>query len=81
MKFYQAEMEALDFAGGHHTLKEWVDFGYNKVNYNDKSYWDGLVDGQYKIPEEDLKKVLEADYYDYDEDGYMFIDLKEVKEQ
>ena len=31
MKFYQAEYEAMQFMKGAHTLKEWANYGYNKV--------------------------------------------------
>lgn len=81
MKFYQAEMEAFDFMKGYHTLKEWAEYGFNKVVYNDTPYWDGLREGNYKITEEENTKAgtLTWDYKDYDEDGYMYVVLKQVK--
>lgn len=80
MKFYQAEMEAFDFMKGYHTLKEWANYGFNKVVYNDISYWDGLKDGLHKITdkENDEAGLLTWDYKDYDEDGYMYVVLKRV---
>lgn len=83
MKFYQAEMEAFDFMKGYHTLKEWANYGFNKVIYNDVGYWDGLRDGQYKITEQENEEagLLTWDYKDYDEDGFMFVVIKKVKEQ
>ena len=80
MKFYQAEMEAFDFMKGYHTLKEWANYGFNKVVYNDTPYWDGLKDGLHKITdkENDEAGLLTWDYKDYDEDGYMYVVLKRV---
>ena len=72
-KFYQAEMEALRFCKGWHTLKEWADYGFNKVVYEDKEYWDGLLNGHEEF--EDVVN-LEMDYWDIDEDGYKFIVLR-----
>lgn len=73
MKYYQAEMEAIDFAKGWHSLKEWAKYGFNKVVYNGKEYWDGLLEGQFDF--EDIKD-LEMDEWDFDEDGYRFIVLR-----
>lgn len=41
MRFYMAEKEANDFLKGFHTLKEWANFGFNKVRYNGEWYYDG----------------------------------------
>lgn len=81
MKFYQAEMEAFDFMKGYHTLKEWASYGFNKVVYDGHEFWDGLRDGLHKITEEENKEagLLTWDYKDYDEDGYMYVVLKQVK--
>lgn len=81
MKFYQAEMEALDFMKGYHTLREWASYGFNKVIYDHHEYYDGMRDGQYKITDEENDGVglLTWDYKDYDEDGYMYVVLKQVK--
>lgn len=83
MKFYQAEMEAFDFMKGHHTLKEWASYGFNKVVYNGAVYYDGLKDGYGKITEEENEEagLLTWSYKDYDEDGYMFLVLKRVEEE
>lgn len=85
MKFYQAEMEAFDFMKGYHTLKEWANYGFNKVVYDGHEYWDGLRndnDGQHRITDEDDKKagLLAWDIYDYDDDGFMYVVLRQVKE-
>lgn len=81
MKFYQAEMEAFDFMKGYHTLKEWASYGFNLVLYNGREYWDGYRDGNHRITDEENDKagLLTWDYKDYDEDGYMFVVLKQVK--
>lgn len=83
MKFYQAEMEALDFMKGYHTLKEWASYGFNKVVYNGSDYYDGLKDGQYEITEEENDKagLLTWEYRDYDEDGYMYLVLEKAREE
>lgn len=82
MKFYQAEMEAFDFMKGYHTLREWANYGFNKIQYNEHEYWDGLRDGQYEITEEENDKagLLTWEYRDYDEDGYMYLVLEKAKE-
>lgn len=78
MKFYQAEMEALDFMRHPHTLREWADYGFNKVIYGDTAYYDGLREGQYRIThaENEEAGLLTWAYKDYDEDGYMFLVLE-----
>lgn len=83
MKFYQAEMEAFDFMKGYHTLKEWANYGYNKVIYDGNAYYDGLREGNYKITDEENEKagLLMWDTYDYDDDGYMYVELIPVKEK
>ena len=78
MKFYEAEMRAHDFWGGWHTLQEWADFGYNKVVYNGKEYWDGLEQGEIEIDDPDVE--LEMDYWDIDCDGYIAVYLVKAEE-
>ena len=81
MKFYQAEMMAFDFMKGDHTLQEWADFGYNKVAYNGNDYWDGALQGYQPIPAELANKMLVYKEYDYDDDGFMYIILEDVKDE
>ena len=73
-KFYEAEMRAFDFMRGWHSLQEWADYGFNKVVFEDKSYWDGLLNGDEDIYED--VENLEYDYYENDEDGYMTVYLR-----
>ena len=73
MKYYQAEMEAKEFEKGTHSLKEWANFGFNKVVYDGKEYWDGLVNGCEPIGD-DVEDLAE-EYWDMDEDGYKYIKL------
>ena len=82
MKFYQAEMEAFDFMKGYHTLKEWANYGFNKVVYDGHDFWDGNnFDGTPISDEQDEEAgLLTWDYKDYDEDGYMYVVLKRVKD-
>lgn len=82
MKFYQAEMEAFDFMKGYHTLKEWASYGFNLVKYNGADYYDGLKDGTEPIADEENEKagLLTWDYYDYDDDGFMYVVLKQIEE-
>lgn len=81
MKFYQAEMEAFDFMKGYHTLKEWASYGFNKVLYDGREYWDGYRDGDHRITDKENEEagLLTWDYKDYDEDGYMYVVLKQVR--
>ena len=83
MKFYQAEMEAFDFMKGYHTLKEWASYGFNKVVYNGHEFWDGCnFDGTPITDEQDDEAgLLTWDYKDYDEDGYMYVILKQVEKE
>ena len=78
--FYKIEMDMLDFVIHPHTFQEWLDYGFNKLEYLGRSYWDGKEEGQYEVNKDYLSKKLEYDYYDYDQDGYMFVVLTEVKE-
>lgn len=79
-KLYLSEYRANNFEKGWHTLREWAEFGYNRVEFNGHAYWDGLMDGEFKI--EDLyNPMLELDYWDTDEDGYKVVILKEVEEK
>lgn len=78
MTYYQAEMEAIWFADYAHTLKEWAEFGYNRVDYNGKSYWDGLEDGNIKSEELEGEEELRLDYWELDEDGYRVVILKKA---
>lgn len=82
MKFYQAEMEAFDFMKGYHTLKEWANYGFNKVVYDGHEYWDGHnFDGTPISDAQDEEAgLLTWDYKDYDMDGYMYVVLKRVKD-
>ena len=73
MKYYQAEMDAIRFCKGWHSLQEWADYGFNKVVYEDKGYWDGLLNGYEEF--EDVPN-LEMDYWEIDEDGYKYIVLR-----
>lgn len=76
MKLYEAEYQAHNFWKGWHTLKEWAEFGFNKVVFNGKGYWDGLLEGEFKITDA-YNPMLEMDYWDNDEDGYIVVYLKE----
>lgn len=82
MRFYQAEMEARDFMKGYHTLKEWANYGFNKVIYDGRTYWDGLKDGGERITDEEdaAAGLLTWDYKDYDEDGFMYVVLKRAED-
>ena len=75
MKYYQAEMEAIDFAKHSHTLRDWANYGFNKVIYDGHEYWDGLEDGNYKIPEHEADEILICEAWDYDEEGSKFLML------
>lgn len=81
LKFCIMEMDNEDFCKGYHTLKEWADYGFNKVRYNGKSYWDGMENGENPITHEQDEEygLLEMDYWDTDEDGYKYIVLKEAE--
>lgn len=82
MRFYQAEMEAFNFMKGYHTLKEWANYGYNKVIFNGETYWDGLhADGRrITDAENEQAGLLKWDTYDYDDDGYMYVELVRADE-
>lgn len=74
MKFYQAEYEAMQFMKGSHTLKEWAKYGFNKVVYNGKEYYEG---GDIDIETlEDDGVLLEWAERDFDDDGYIYVVLK-----
>lgn len=80
MKYYQAEMELLEFCKHPHTLKEWAEYGINQVNYNDKQYYDGGLNGEpHQFGDEDPNTFLELDYLDTDEDGYRKAILKKAQ--
>ena len=83
LKFYTMEMDNEDFCKGVHTLKEWADYGFNKVRYNGKSYWDGMEEGETPITHEQDEEygLLEMDCWDTDEDGYKYIVLEKVEEE
>ena len=57
-------------------------YGFNKVIYNGHEYWDGAnFDGTPISDAQDEEAgLLTWDYKDYDEDGYMFVVLKRVKD-
>lgn len=78
MKFYQVEMEALEFMKRPHSLREWADYGFNRVEYEGASYWEGKRDGATSITDEENEQagLLVWDYKDWDEDGYMYLKLK-----
>lgn len=82
MKFYEAEMEAFNFMKGYHTLKEWAEYGFNKVIYNGHSYWDGHNFDGTEISDEQNEEagLLTWTYKDYDEDGYMFLELERAED-
>ena len=82
MKFYQAEMEAFDYMKGYHTLKEWANYGYNKVVYDGHEFWDGNNFDGTPISEEQNEEagLLKWDIYDYDDDGYMYVELVKAKD-
>jgi len=73
-KFYEVEYEAMNFLKGCHTLKEWAEFGFNKVVYNGKAYWDGHDQDGNEIEEDGV--LLDWGERDFDEDGYIYIVLK-----
>lgn len=78
MKFYQAEMELLEFCKHPHTLKEWAEYGINQVNHNNKQYYDGGLNGEpHQFGDENPNTLLELDYLDKDEDGYTVAFLKD----
>lgn len=79
-KLYEEEYQAHQFWKGWHTLKEWADFGFNAVVFNDRRYWDGKMDGEFEITDA-YNPELEMDYYDFDEDGYLIVFLKEVERE
>lgn len=83
MKFYQAEMEAFDFMKGYHTLKEWAEYGFNKVIYDERSFWDGANSDGTPISKEQNEEagLLMWDTYDHDTDGYMYVVLTKVEEK
>lgn len=80
MKFYQAEMELMDFAKGWHTLKEWASYGINSVEWQYNRFYDGLLGGCEDVPVLHLDTLFELDYWDFDEDGYRIAIIKEAKE-
>lgn len=77
MKFYEMEMQAHDFMTGWHTLQEWADYGFNNVRYKGSQYWDGLEMGQNKIDPSIANTLLEMEQYDFDDDGYIVIYVKD----
>lgn len=77
MKFYQAEMEAIEFMNGYHTLTEWARFGFNKVVLDGVAYYDGLKEGVGKF--EETGELYDWESKDWDEDGYMYLTLRKVK--
>lgn len=80
MKYYQAEMELLDFCKHPHTLKEWAEYGLNQVNYNNQYYYDGGLNGEpHQFGDEDRNALLKLDYFDLDEDGYRTAILKRAE--
>ena len=79
--FYKLEMGMFDFINRVHTFQEWLDYGFNKIEYMGKEYWDGKEAGQYEVNKDYLNRKLEYDYYDYDQDGYMFVVLMDAKER
>lgn len=81
LKFYIMEMDSEKFCRDYHTLKEWAGYGFNKVVYDDKSYWDGMENGVVPITtkQDEEYGLLEMDYWDADEDGYKYIVLKKTE--
>lgn len=81
MKFYQAEMDAFEFMKVPHTLKEWAQYGFNQVKYNNESYCDGChSNGAPITPQENEEAgMLIWSYRDFDEDGYIYLILEKVK--
>lgn len=83
MRFYLAEKEAHDFMKGYHTLKEWANFGFNKVIYNNEAYYDGChADGK-RITDKENEEAGLLDWVerDWDADGYMYLVLEKVGER
>lgn len=83
MRFYMAEKEVMDFLRGYHTLKEWANFGFNKVIYNNEAYCDGYRLNGGRITDEENKEAGLLDWVerDWDADGYMYIVLEKVGER
>ena len=83
MRFYMAEKEVMDFLRGYHTLKEWANFGFNKVIYNNEAYYDGYHMNGGRITDEEDKEAGLLDWVerDWDADGYMYIVLEKVGER
>lgn len=73
LKLYEMEYQAHNFMKGWHSLKEWAEFGFNKVVFEGRSFWDGLENGCDDF--EDIED-LEMSYIDFDGDNYMFVGLE-----
>ena len=80
MRFYMAEEEVMDFLRGYHTLKEWANFGFNKVIYNNEAYCDGYHLNGGRITDEENKEAGLLDWvvWHWDADDYMYIVLEKV---
>lgn len=76
LKLYEMEVKAHNFMKGWHSLKEWAEFGFNKVVFEGREFWDGLEDGYKEF--EDIDD-LEMSYIDFDYDNYMFVGLERGK--
>lgn len=75
-KLYEAEFQAHQFMKGWHSLKEWAGYGFNKIVFEGREFWDGLENGC-----DDFEDIddLEMSYLDFDDDNYMFIGLERGK--
>lgn len=81
MKYYQMEREAQEFMKHAHTLKEWNAFGFNKCVYNGHDFADGYWFDGTRITDDEDKEfgLLELDYFDYDDDNFMYVVLKKAE--
>ena len=73
LKLYEMEYQAHNFMKGWHSLREWAEFGFNKVVFEGRSFWDGLENGC-----DDFEDIddLEMSYIDFDDDNYMYVGLE-----
>lgn len=81
MKYYMAELDAHNFMKGWHTLKEWSAFGFNKCIYDGREFWDGCWFDGTRITDDENEEIgeLELDYFDYDDDNFMYVVLKKAE--
>lgn len=78
MKLWQAEYDAFEFAKTRHTLKEWADYGFNRVQITgtQRIFYDGgewVEGGVLKIDDDDK---YELDFWDFDDDGYRIVFIR-----